>query len=96
MDNDSQTLQEISESITAIDLKYRALPFPDQMKLKPKRDEAFSKYVEARVALLEEGIITSADQVLEMRQIKKEIDDAADTQALIVSIGRLIGFLAGL
>lgn len=96
MDNDSKTLQAISEAVTAIDLKYRALPFPEQMKLKPERDEAFSKYAEARVTLLEEGITTTDDQVAEMRQIKEEIDKAADTQALIVAAGRLIGFIAGL
>ena len=96
MDNDSKTLEEIAQSITIIDLKYRALSFPEKMKLKPERDKAFSKYVEARIKLLEEGIITTEEQISEMRQIRNEIDDAAETQAIIVAIARLVGFIATL
>ncbi len=96
MDNDSKTLQVIAQSITIIDLKYRSLPFPEQMKLKPERDKAFSKYVEVRVKLLEEGVITTDDQISEMNEIKEEIDEAAENQAIIVAIGRLIGFVVTL
>jgi len=49
--------------------------------LKPKVDEAYDKYSKARLKLMEEGVLATDTDVVEMRRIRAEIDQAATTQA---------------
>jgi hypothetical protein len=41
-------------------------------------------------------MITTGADVQEMKAIKAEVDRAADNQALIIAVGRFVGFLARL
>lgn len=94
MDNDAEVLRAASDSVTEIDLRYRAASFDDKILLKPERDRAFHNYQAARLKLLEDGVICTEDDVAEMRKLRQEVVKAAQTQALLTAIGRVVGFLA--
>lgn len=93
MDPDAQVLQAASEAVTAIDLRYRAASFADKLVLGPERDRAFSAYLDARLQLLADGVICTADDVAEMAKLRDEVNAAAGRQSLLVAAGRVAGFL---
>ena len=96
MDNDAEVLKAASETVTEIDLRYRAASFDDKILLKPERDKAFHQYQAARLKLLADGMICTEADVAEMQQLRQEVLQAAQTQALLNAIGRTVGFLARL
>lgn len=98
MDNDSIVLQSSASSVNIIDLKYRELKDKpsEQFRLKKYRDRAFSTYSIARLELLGNEVICTTDDIKEMQAIRKEIEQAAETQGLIQGAIRLIRFLIAL
>ncbi len=96
-DTDSLILKETADTVTEIDMRYRQLPTIDEKEdLKPTRDEAFSNYTMARLKLLEEGVITTQEDIDEMKKIRGEIEKAANVQTLIAATGKVAAFLAKL
>ena len=93
MDNDSTVLESSGASVVEVDVRYRAASFADKLLLKPERDRAFNAYSAARLKLLADGVICTGDDVQEMQEIRAEIEKAAQTQSLLVAIGKLVGFL---
>lgn len=93
-DTDLLVFQTASATVTEIDRRYRLANINDQIKLKPKRDEAFSAYALARLRLLEAGIITTAQDLADMRALKAEVDKAAVIQDLVIAAARVAVFLA--
>lgn len=70
--------------------------FNAKRQLKKPRDAAFSTYSIARLELLEEGVICTTEDIEEMREIRREIEAAAETQTLLRAIPRFITFLIGI
>ena len=93
-DNDALTLKEAGAAVQEIDLRYRGLNIDDKADLKPERDATFNAYSTARRKLLEEGVITSDDDVKNMKALREEVEKAAETQQLVVVAGRVAVFLA--
>lgn len=97
-DTDLIVLEDAEESAFMLDKAYRKAimqrKYSVARKLKPKVASAYNAYSEARLTLLEEGIITSKEDVIEMRLIKAEIDDAANTQQMVIGAVKLITKLA--
>ena len=94
-DTDADVLRDAGETAVEIDVRYRMEEdVNERQKLRRPRDAAFSAYSEARLRLMRKGTITTAQHVEDMRAIRSEIDQAADSQALIVAIGRFVAFLA--
>ncbi len=93
-DTDLQIFDAASSTVTEIDRRYRLANINDQIKLKPKRDEAFAAYSLARLTLLEAGIVTTAEDLREMRDLKSAVDRAAVTQDLVIAAARVAIFLA--
>ncbi len=93
-DTDLQIFDAASSTVTEIDRRYRRANINDQIKLKPKRDEAFAAYSLARLTLLEAGIVTTAQDLREMRDLKSAVDQAAVTQDLVIAAARVAIFLA--
>lgn len=96
LDKDIQVLKEIKDTIFMIDKQYRTATFEEKLDLKEARNEAFNAYILARVKLIDEGVICTAEDVNEMRRIREEVEQAANTQSLIVGSFRLVRFLTGL
>lgn len=96
-DTDSLTLKEAGSAVLDIDMRYRLLPTIDEKEeLKPTRDEAFSNYTSLRLKLLEEGVITTQEDLDEMKEIRSEIEKAAGLQTILVAAGRAAAFFAKL
>ena len=95
-DNDSIVLQDASAAIAVIDNRYRAGDINVKRRLGRKRNEAFSKYTIARKKLVAAGVLMTDTDVAEMRKIKAEIDEAANTSVLLVVVTKLIKKLAGI
>jgi hypothetical protein len=93
-DNDSLVLEDASAAVTKIDMKYKAGSINVKRKLKTKRDEAFSEYSNARLRLLQDDTVMKDKDVVEMRRIRAEVEEAANTQKLLVAVGKLIIKLA--
>lgn len=96
-DTDALTLQEAGQAVLTIDVRSRTLPtIDDRETIKPARDAAFSAYSAARLALLQEGVITTPADVAAMRMLRTEIERAAEVQALLSVALRTAEWLAGL
>jgi hypothetical protein len=96
VDHDAVVLEDLGETVIAIDVKYRRASPGERLALKADRDAALEEYGRARDALLADGVICDATHVAEMRQIKAEIHQAAERQQLLRAFARVIGFMRGL
>ena len=96
-DTDQIILDEAKESVFILDKAYRKAirngDIDTVMELKPKVEEAYDNYSSARLKLLEEGVVTTEEDVKQMRLIRSEIDEAANTQELLVAAIKLISRL---
>ncbi len=94
MENDEIILEKAAATTATIDIRYKRASSTDKVILEPKRDQAFSAYARARLKLLEEGIVSSGDDVQEMGEIRSQVSHARKTQSLVLAIGRFVGFLS--
>ncbi len=94
MDNDTIMLEKLGNALVDLQVKYRNSSLEDRMAMKPALEELLSDYADYQLRLLKEGVITTDDDLLEMDSIKKEIDQAARKEQLIVGIAKLIAFIA--
>jgi len=94
MDRDTQMLQEMGNAVIALQMKFRNSPLADRMAIKPALEELLSDYANYQIRLLKEGIITSEQDLAEMADIRQEIEQAAEKEALLKAIGRTIAFVA--
>lgn len=93
IDNDRLTYEDATQALLWADSEYRlALP-EDQIQLWQPLQEAWDKYLEARVNLLKPGMICTTQDVIKMKQIRREVCQAATTQMLIQALTKLVGFL---
>jgi len=97
-DNDQSVLEEAKEAAFSLDKAYRrAVREADlnkMTKLKPKINKAFDEYSQARLKLLEQGVLATDEDLDEMRRIRAEIDEAATTQALVEGAIKFAAFIA--
>jgi recombinational DNA repair protein RecT len=94
MDRDTQMLQEMGNAVIALQMKFRNSPLADRMAIKPALEELLSDYANYQIRLLKEGIITSEQDLAEMADIRQEIEQAAEKEALLKAIGKTIAFVA--
>lgn len=94
MDRDTQMLQEMGNAVIALQMKFRNSPLADRMAIKPALEELLSDYADYQIRLLKEGIITSEQDLAEMANIRQEIEQAAEKEALLKAIGKTIAFVA--
>jgi hypothetical protein len=94
MDNDTQMLKEMGDAVVALQVKYRNSPLAERMALKPALEELLSDYTNYQLRLLKEGVITNQEDLDEMANLKQEIDQAAEKEALLKAIGKTIAFIA--
>lgn len=94
MDKDTEMLQVMGTSIVSLQVKYRNSTLSDRMALRPVLEELLNDYTDYQIRLLKEGVISTDDDLKEMIEIKKEIDKAAEKDALLKAIARTIAFVA--
>jgi hypothetical protein len=94
MDNDTQMLKEMGDAVVALQIKYRNSPLAERMALKPALEKLLSDYANYQLRLLKEGVITSQEDLDKMANLKQEIDQAAEKEAMLKVIGKTIAFIA--
>lgn len=98
VDNDLIVLDDAADVVSALDQDYRLAILEGDIdkigQLQPQVEEAFDKYSQARLKLLEKGVMASDADVTEMRRIKAQIDQAATIETLLRGTVRLAAFLA--
>ena len=97
-DNDEIVLEDAKEAAFSLDKAYRRAMLDadlDRMtELKPRVEDAFDGYSQARLNLLLEGVLANDEDITQMRQIRADIDQAATTQALVEGAIKFVGFIA--
>ena len=94
MDKDSEMIKSMSNALIDLQVKYRSSHILDRMQLKPALEELINDIAKYQMRLLKEGTITTDADLVDMQQIKDEIDAAAEKQQLLEAIGKTIGFVA--
>jgi len=94
-DNDCIVLKDLGETVTMIDVLYRLAEPAERKDIKDERDKALAYYGAARDKLLADGVICTDKHIAEMRKIKAEIEQAAQSQQVIQGIIKLAKFLRG-
>jgi len=92
--NDALMIQQLGFLLTDLQFNFvNATPL-QRAQIRPALEEALAKYENYRRKLLEDSVLTTQQDLDEIRQIKNEIDNAAITQTLLTGIARLIAFVA--
>lgn len=93
MDNDAKMISILSNALINLQVTYRGSNVIDRMQMKPKLEELLNRFASYQLKLLEEGIITTEDDLAEMAVLKEQIDNAANTQQILAMIGKTIAFI---
>lgn len=97
-DNDLILLEDARDAVFALEKAYRKAVINDDldamMALEEPLAEAENNLSRARLKLLQAGQLTTDADVAEMRRIRAEIDQAADTQQLIAGAVKLAVMVA--
>ncbi len=93
MDNDSIMLEELGTAVILMQQRYRAAPLADWPDIQGKLQEAMAQYLLYQAFLLKQGTISSEQDIAEMRDIKKDIDEAAETQEFVAAMTRFAVFI---
>ena len=93
-DRDELVIDEVETAFRRAYRRYRKAPAPEKLEIKPELKKAADAWVDAQLHLDEQGDLATPEDLERIREIRRDIDDAAETQALIVGLGRLVGFVA--
>ena len=94
MDKDALMISTLSNALIDLQVKYRNYPVLERIKIRPELEALLGKFSSYQLKLLDEGVITTDQDLQEMKQIKEDIDQAADEQQIILAIGKTLGFIA--
>ncbi len=94
MDKDEKMLRNIGNAVIDLQVKYRASNLDERMEIRPQLDGLKKKYDDYQIVLWRDGVITTDEDLKEMAEIQKEIDQAAQTQQLVQAIAKTIVFVA--
>lgn len=97
-DNDVMVLEDARDAVFTLEKAYRKAVINDDldtmMEIEPHLSQAEDRLSLARLNLLKAGQLTTDADVTEMRRIRAEIDQAADTQQLILGAVKLVAMVA--
>ena len=93
-DNDSLMLERMGEALTILMLKFRQSNIDDRAILRPSLFELMNNSADYQKRLLNEGVITTEEDIEDMKVIRLEMDRAAGRQALLLAIARTSIFIA--
>ncbi len=91
---DREFLQAAEAALAAAWDRYHDAKPADQPLLYPQIELAYQRWLEIRLRLLDPDPLSSAADVAEARTLRKQIEQAADQQALVIAVVRLVALLA--
>ncbi|WP_027149966.1 hypothetical protein [Methylobacter tundripaludum] len=92
-DQDHNYVKLAEDVLNALYDQYAGASPAEKWNLKPAITKAAEEMLNARLALFKEGVLTTPDDVEKLRELKIEIDNAADIQATILSAIKLAAML---
>lgn len=93
-DTDAEMLVSMGSAVIELQRKFRQSTLEERMTIRPALEEMLEDYTEYELKLLKEGVITTDSDLAEFDTIRREIDEAAGKQAILLGIARVIGFVA--
>ena len=93
-EQDKKFVKETEELLDSLNLSYELENDAGKWQLEPQIETAITKWAQARIKLLKEGTLAKDTDMAELRRIKGVIDQAADTQALIIGAVQLVALLS--
>jgi len=95
-DKDDILIDEIEAAFRSAYRRFRRADPIEQDKMFKDLQKAATEWVQAQKKLVEDDELATQAMIDQMRKIKDEIDDAANTQELVIALGRLVAFLAAM
>lgn len=97
MANDNKlALRTLTSTMEEIDIRYMEAEVADKLAMKDELDEAFLAFSRARLRLLQNRVLCNSSCLEKIKEIRQEVEDAANSQQLIKGIIRLVSFLTPL
>ena len=93
-DNDADMLRVMGNTITDLQIRYRAATLDDQAVLIAPLKELLQDYGAYQARLLKAGTITTDAELAQMKAIQTAISDDADRQDLLVAIAKIVALIA--
>jgi hypothetical protein len=93
-DNDAEMLRAMGNTITDLQVQYRAASLEDQAILAVPLKEMIQDYGAYQARLLKAGTITSDAELAEMKAIQNSISENATRQELLIAISRIVALIA--
>jgi len=94
MDNDAKMLQLLGNTLTDLEVKFRATnDFATQQELEPQIESLITQITALRKKLREGPVIMTDADIAGMTEIQKQIDAAADKQSMLLAIARTAAFI---
>ena len=93
-DNDAAMLIAMADTITDLQVRYRAASLEDQAILITPLKEAIKDFGDYQARLLKAGTITTDEELAEMKAIQDSISANANRQDLLKAIARIVAFIA--
>lgn len=94
IDKDTLMLEQSGDALTVLMVKFRRSSIDDRATLRPSLIELMNDHTDFQLRLIKEGVITTDEDLAEMKAIREEIDRAASRQALLLAIARTVAFIA--
>lgn len=92
-DNDDILIDDIESTFRCLYRRYRRATPVDQAAMFDAVEAAAKEWIKAQAKLVEVDERATQEHINQMRELKIRIDDAADTQELILAAGRFLDFL---
>jgi hypothetical protein len=92
-DSNTLFLQTASTVMNELDIRYMEADLDEKLELKEELDKAMMTFSEARCKILENEVLCSADDVAKMQELRREVEQAGETQKLlmvVVRVGRIL------
>ena len=93
-DNDREMLRVMMNTITDLQVQYRAASLEDEAVLAAPLKKMIQDYGDYQARLLKSGAITSDADLTEMKAIQNSISDNATRQELLIAISRIAALIA--
>jgi hypothetical protein len=94
--NNTEFLQTASAVMNELDVRYMEADLDGKLELKEELDKAMLTFSEARSRILENEVICTAEDVANMQELRHEVEQAGEIQALVGVVVRLTRIIARL
>ncbi len=95
-DSNTVFLQTASAVMNELDIRYMEADLDGKVQLKDDLDKAMMTFSEIRCRILESEVLCTPADVAKMQQLRQDVENAEEIQAVLSAMVRVTGFLARL